>query len=557
MVQEEDNVHVNLRFFGTSLDDGLKQVTLLVGSDSGDSSMSHYRRITRRGITVPKGARMADVYISANINHPWTSGLAMFNDFSVTSERAWLPLAERRLIAFSLLGGACIALVGILFRASRFKENGCQVPPHGFCPPLNRSFFMNLLNRQRFAIAFAIIMVSSLCLIPFFNAELHDDVRVYRATSQNLLDGKLPYRDTVVEYPPYALGIFLLPRILPNIDSLLGIASLGGYPLQYMALTFLVDFLIKLILFYMFCREPNPLHALLPVAFYSLAVPFTGFIFLQRYDVWPALICLLAVWANRSGCHALCGLAIAAGMGVKLYPAVIALPLFILALRERQAHRFILGLAGGLLPMLLAAFWIPWWRFFAFQGNRGLQAESLYSIILWMGRWLGFSQVSTVAVISSGTAGGWMEVQGPAAQAVLPWVRSLFVVTIGISTLAAGSAAWQCQKPSAAQVSRILLLPLVSFIVFNQVLSPQFMIWLLPLAAVACSTSLQWEIVGILLATMFTPVIFHSFYLHGYVGFDFVQTDGLMLRNFILVLVWVALLRKLVPVTRIRQMYET
>jgi hypothetical protein len=103
LVKAGDNVHVNLRFFGTNLDDSLEQVTMLIGSDSGDSSMSHYRRITRRDIAVPKGARMTDVYISANINHPWTSGLALFNDFSVMWKPVWLSRSSMRHIVLSIL----------------------------------------------------------------------------------------------------------------------------------------------------------------------------------------------------------------------------------------------------------------------------------------------------------------------------------------------------------------------------------------------------------------------------------------------------------------------
>jgi hypothetical protein len=130
LVKAGDNVHVNLRFFGTNLDDYLEQVTVLVGSSSKDSSMTHYKRITQRGITVPEGARMADVWITANINYSWTSGLAMFNDFSVVWKPLWLSRSTIRHIitSFMVLFWVVPPLIVLLARRVSHNKKISRIP---------------------------------------------------------------------------------------------------------------------------------------------------------------------------------------------------------------------------------------------------------------------------------------------------------------------------------------------------------------------------------------------------------------------------------------------
>lgn len=45
------------------------------------------------------------------------------------------------------------------------------------------------------------------------NAGLQGDVRLYESVASDLFAGKLPYRDRVLEYPPYAIPIFVLPHL--------------------------------------------------------------------------------------------------------------------------------------------------------------------------------------------------------------------------------------------------------------------------------------------------------------------------------------------------------
>ncbi len=390
------------------------------------------------------------------------------------------------------------------------------------------TYVANWVARHRFAVAYFIVVLSWLPFLATLDGFAQGDISIYRNDADSLMQGKMPYRDTMVEYPPYAIPIFVLP----------GVFGVGNYVYGFMMLAALCDLAIRGGLFWGGMRNTKSLGSLLPVVCYCASVPFLRFFFFQRFDLWPALICvaaLLLFCADKPGWS---GLAIAIGIGVKVYPAVFVPPLFVLALRQGKALRFSAGLIAGLSPILLLSFVLPWWRFAQFQGARGLQCESLVASLIWGLNHLGLTHASWVGVKR------WTEVHGPMATALLPWARALFIAAVVFSVAIASCAAARCPKPSIGRVARLLLGPLLAFVVFNQVLSPQFMIWLLPLAAVATLEGNPWIVLGIPLATMLTPVIFPSFGADYSRGLNSLETMVLVTRNLILVAVWWLLVRE-------------
>ena len=139
---------------------------------------------------------------------------------------------------------------------------------------------------------------------------------------------------------------------------------------------------------------------------------------LTLIDFWPALISLLAVWLFSSKRYLAGGLVMAIGIGVKLYPILLVPPLLVLAWRQGKVKPLFTGLLLGLLPLGLLSFYLPWWRFAQFQADRGLQVESLYASMLWLGHLLGVADVHWIYTNK------WYEVRGAAATAVLPWAHT-------------------------------------------------------------------------------------------------------------------------------------
>jgi len=369
-----------------------------------------------------------------------------------------------------------------------------------------------------------LLLLTAWPLLSVVNAPVHGDVRLYEGVARSLLSGKVPYRDTVLEYPPYVIPLFVLPAAF----------GLENYPQSFALLVALADSALKTLLLLIAMRDKSKVRWILPLLVYAVSIPAIRYFYLQRYDVLPALITVLSVWLFSTKRYALAGLGVALGTGVKLYPILFAPPLLLLAWKSGQARKFMLGLLGGLLPMAALSFFLPWWNFLTFHGDRGLQVESLYASFLWLGKLVGLMDVKWAG------ARAWMEVQGPAASLILPWTRLLFALAVSLSTATACWLAIRLKPPSASGVARLLLVPLLAFVAFNQVLSPQYMIWLLPLAALACLEGDPWPPLALGFATFLTPFFYPSPEYGSGLGLS--QTLILVVRNLILIAVWALLI---------------
>ena len=84
-VAKGNNVLVQLRFFDSTGTNFVSQIVLTMGSRTSDSSMTEYKTRTVENIIVPRTARLADIWVDANIFEPWASGTARFGNFSVTT----------------------------------------------------------------------------------------------------------------------------------------------------------------------------------------------------------------------------------------------------------------------------------------------------------------------------------------------------------------------------------------------------------------------------------------------------------------------------------------
>ena len=84
-INGRENMQVYLRFFDAAGTNFLGQRIFRIGFNTGSSNMVNYKTMTFAGIRAPGKARTADVWVTANIFAPWTSGTGQFDDFSVTT----------------------------------------------------------------------------------------------------------------------------------------------------------------------------------------------------------------------------------------------------------------------------------------------------------------------------------------------------------------------------------------------------------------------------------------------------------------------------------------
>jgi hypothetical protein len=263
-----------------------------------------------------------------------------------------------------------------------------------------------------------------------------------------------------------------------------------------------------------------------------------SFWYLRRFDAIPAALTVIALVAAGRGKALSAGLALAAGALTKLFPILIAPVLLASALRTRTVRPFALGACLGATPALTLLIVWPWWRFAQLHTTRGLQVESLAASLLWLGRHLAGWDLRWVNAAAS------YEIHGRMATLVLPWSRAAWATATVVSTTAAAWSVSKEQMDSPTALARSALLPVIAFVAWSPVLSPQFMVWLQVLAAMALLENRRLIPTVLLVSAAATPMIYPCGSYRG--GLDLARTALLVARNLTLVIGWGLLMREAV-----------
>ena len=298
------------------------------------------------------------------------------------------------------------------------------------------------------------------------------DTPVYQRYGDAIAHGHVPYRDFGVEYPPGALPVFVVPALghaeqsdfgsfRQAFEALMwacGALALGGMALALRAL------------------GAGPARSTAALGFAALSPLALGSVMLSRFDLWPAALTVAALAALvsrrlRLGCGVL-GFAVA----VKVYPVVLA-PLAIVHVWRERGRREALACLGVLAGVVAACF-VPFlalapggvWDSVVRQTTRPLQIESLGSGVL-----LGLHHAFGLAVHWRSSHGSQNLVgSGPDAIGALQTVLQVGALLAVWWLFARGPGGRdELVRASAAAVC--------AFVALGKVLSPQYLIWLIPL----------------------------------------------------------------------------
>lgn len=190
----------------------------------------------------------------------------------------------------------------------------------------------------------------------------------------------------------------------------------------------------------------------------SPALALTG---LVNWDLLAVALVAAALWSWSRGRPLLTGVLLGLGTAAKLYPGLLLGPVLVLLVRARRwrdAGLVVAGAAGAWLLANAPAYLTgpeAWGVFWGFNAERGADLGSVWTMV---------SQVGDVT-FSAGTI-------NLASQAFLV-VWCLGVAALGLLA------------PSPPRLAQLGLLVVVGFLLVNKVYSPQYVLWLLPLAALA------------------------------------------------------------------------
>ncbi|GLW64610.1 membrane protein [Actinomadura rubrobrunea] len=197
----------------------------------------------------------------------------------------------------------------------------------------------------------------------------------------------------------------------------------------------------------------------------GLMVALSPALLLTAYINWDLLAVALtalavAAWSARR--PALAGVLLGLAVAAKFYPVLFLWPFVLLCVRAgrwRALGRLLLGAAASWLavnlPVMLFA-WDGWLTFYSFSRSRGVDWGSIFFFLQDHGL-EGVSDRDHLNMIGTG-------------------VFALLALAVGVLALAA---------PRRPRLPQLMLLVLIAFMLPNKVWSPQYVLWLLPLVALA------------------------------------------------------------------------
>jgi Glycosyltransferase family 87 len=349
------------------------------------------------------------------------------------------------------------------------------------------------------------------------------DTPIYQAYGDAMVDGKVPYRDFDLEYPPAALPVFVLPSVAA------GKGKLDGYERSFEGLMAACGFvLVALVALTLLALRAPPGRLLAALAFTAFAPLALGSVVLSRFDLWPTALALGALAALVSGRERLGLGVLGVGVAAKLWPALLLPPALAFVWRRRGRREALI--CAAIFLAVLAALFGPFlvlapdgvWSSLTRQADRPLQIESLGAALLIAAHHLFGADVMVRSSSGSQNLSGGAADAIAAAQTV---VQILLVVGVWV-WFARGPAERERLVQAAAALVAI-------FVAFGKVLSPQFLIWLIPLVPLVRGRR-GLAASGVLAAALVLTQIEFPYRYWGLVALDELPSWILLGRDFVL-----------------------
>ena len=279
------------------------------------------------------------------------------------------------------------------------------------------------------------------------------DTPIYQGYGNDIDHGLLPYRDFPVEYPPGALAVFVAPVYLYGY---------AGYAQVFAVLMEVLG--IGCILFAALAGA-----RVRALAFVAISPLLLGSMVLSRYDLWPTLFVVAALAALLHDRHRWGWAAIGAAVAAKGFALAFVPVALVWTFRRRGARELLLSVLAGVAVVLAAV--LPFvilaphglWHSVSGQVSRPLQIESLAAAFLTT-----FSQPQVIATHGSLNLGGQ-----DAVAAVTTAIEAATLVVLWV--------AFARGPMTNERFVRYVAACVCAFVALGKVLSPQFLIWLVPL----------------------------------------------------------------------------
>jgi hypothetical protein len=301
---------------------------------------------------------------------------------------------------------------------------------------------------------------------------LGSDTAYYADRGLRVTFGQWPYTEFPFEYPPLSLLFFVLPPLRGTLAAYH--AWFGAQMIVIDAITAIVTTVVAT---HIWPGLARPLAAAVALA---VAVIAAGAVAIDRFDGAVALVLAVAMLCLVYRRWALAGLVIGLGFSLKLMPIVL-LPLVLVLARTRRRVVWttvmaLVAAAGPFLPFLIHDAAGVRSSLFGAQIGRGLHIESVAA-----------SPFLLLQVLRPGT----VMIVPPSASLTISGsgtglVESLAPLTVLLLLTVAYWAVWRARetlrsRPEGIPVAALAVV--LAALCGNKVLSPQHLLWILPLVA--------------------------------------------------------------------------
>jgi hypothetical protein len=360
------------------------------------------------------------------------------------------------------------------------------------------------LSRQNCALIVCIFLYMVVeCYYLYSRFASHQsDLSFYHRTAVYLLEGKVPFRDFKLEYPFFAL----IPIVVPQLFNGLTGGALETYPFWLVLQNILLGFIISVLIYKISKLNKVAVYKYVVILVFSLPV------FLYRFDPFPAFLTVFTIYSLLSKPFA-SGASLMVSIGAKLY-TIIFLPVIGLFYLVNQRYKAaFVSFLGGLLIVLIAfiAFFLMEENgirdFLTYHQSRGIHLESFAGGLLLLLYQFGLASVEVKHSF------GAMHLVTPWTDDFLFAIKILTPICFALLLIFIGWA-FREQKLRDKEVSIFSLVhaftaQLLLFLLLNKVLSPQYMVWLLPVIPFCSNRIFLIFTVALMLTVFIFPGEYH------------------------------------------------
>jgi hypothetical protein len=351
----------------------------------------------------------------------------------------------------------------------------------------------------------------------FPGPDVTSDVSViYQDWYHVLRTGTFPLDDVTWQYPPAAALAILSPALLPGLD----------YASAFFVLAFLADLVVLALLVRGGLRPDRRLGG---AWVWVLGVPLLGPTVYARYDVMVTAVAVAALLAG-SRHPRLMGALAGFGAMLKVWPALL-----LLGARRRGTWAAAVVTVSG-LAALFAVFMPGAFAFLTFQRDRGTEVESLGSLVFHVARHHGWDGEVLLNYGSVEFLGPWVDIVSTAALTLTGMVFGWLLLWRLLATR------FEAHTTADAAFVAVLM-----FTTTSRVISPQYMVWLVGLAAVClCFRASRMALpAGLVVVACFVTVLEFPLWFSDVVTSTPLGVTLLAVRNGLLVIATVLAARTL------------